>query len=69
MLDFGWSIVKSSMIEDDLTPIRSRADDVKLRQITISNVSFTMEHVNEVKTRLGVVGEISQIRIFKLFLP
>jgi hypothetical protein len=67
MLDFGWSIVKSSMIEDDLTPIRSRADDVKLRQITISNVSFTMEHIKEVKTRLGVVGEISQIRIFKLF--
>ncbi|KEH17312.1 O-acyltransferase (WSD1-like) family protein [Medicago truncatula] len=54
MLDFGWSILKSSMIEDDLTPIRSRADDVKLRQITISNVSFTMEHIKEVKTRLGV---------------
>ncbi|CAI8594134.1 unnamed protein product [Vicia faba] len=54
MMDFGWSIMKSSMIEDDLTPIRSRADDVKLRKITISNVSFTMERIKEVKLRLGV---------------
>lgn len=58
MFDFGWSIAKSSLIEDDLTPIRSRADDVKLRQITISNVSFFMEHIKEIKSRLGVVCEI-----------
>lgn len=54
--DFGWSILKSSLVEDDMTPIRSRADDVKLRQVTISNVSFSMDRIKEVKSRLGVVS-------------
>ncbi|XP_027359447.1 O-acyltransferase WSD1-like [Abrus precatorius] len=52
--DFGWSVLKSSLIEDDQTPIRSRADDFKLRQITISNVSFSLDHIKEVKSKLGV---------------
>ncbi|XP_004516681.1 wax ester synthase/diacylglycerol acyltransferase 4-like [Cicer arietinum] len=52
--DFGWSILKSSLVEDDLTPIRSCADDMKLRHITISSVSFSMNRIKEVKSRLGV---------------
>lgn len=59
--DFGWSIMKSSFVEDDITPIRSCADDVKLRQITISSVSFSMDLIKDVKSTLGVVGQISQI--------
>lgn len=59
--DFGWSILKSSFLQDDQTPIRSRAEDTKLRNITISNVSFSMENIKEVKSKLGVVGDISQL--------
>ncbi|KAJ1412769.1 O-acyltransferase, WSD1, N-terminal [Sesbania bispinosa] len=52
--DFGWSMLKSSFIEDDQTPIRSRAEDINLRRVTISNVSFSMDHIKEVKSKLGV---------------
>ncbi|XP_061364369.1 wax ester synthase/diacylglycerol acyltransferase 4-like [Gastrolobium bilobum] len=52
--DFGWSTLKSSLLEDDQTPIRSRAEDIKLRHVTISNVSFSMDHIKEVKSKLGV---------------
>ncbi|CAL5185770.1 unnamed protein product [Lathyrus oleraceus] len=52
--DFGWSMLKSSLVEDDVTPIRSCADDIKLREITISSVNFSMDRIKEVKSRLGV---------------
>ncbi|KAK7316200.1 hypothetical protein VNO77_35027 [Canavalia gladiata] len=52
--DFGWSLLKSSFVEDDQTPIRSRADDFKLRHVSISNVSFSLDHIKEVKSKLGV---------------
>lgn len=34
ILDFGWSALKSNLVEDDITPIRSCADDFKLRHIS-----------------------------------
>ncbi|XP_024630514.1 O-acyltransferase WSD1 isoform X2 [Medicago truncatula] len=52
--DFGWSMLKSSLVEDDVTPIRSCEDDIKLRKINISSVSFSMDRIKEVKSRLGV---------------
>ncbi|KAK7266775.1 hypothetical protein RIF29_19430 [Crotalaria pallida] len=52
--DFGWSILKSSLVEDDQTPIRSREEDIKLRHVDISSVSFCLDHIKEVKSILGV---------------
>ncbi|XP_020233929.1 O-acyltransferase WSD1 [Cajanus cajan] len=52
--DFGWSLLKSSLIEDDQTPIRSCAEDVKLRQMVISNVTISLDQIKEVKAKLGV---------------
>ncbi|KAK7271784.1 hypothetical protein RJT34_27971 [Clitoria ternatea] len=52
--EFGWSMLKSSFIEDDPTPIRSCAEDIKLRHVTISNVSFSLDHFKEIKSKLGV---------------
>lgn len=63
MSDFGWSILKSSLVEDDQTPIRSGEEDTKLRHVTISNVSFSLDDIKEVKSKLGVVSEISQITL------
>jgi hypothetical protein len=62
--DFGWSMFKSSLVEDDVTPIRSCGDDIELRQINISSVSFSMNCIKEVKSRLGVVCEISLLKFF-----
>jgi len=61
--DFGWSMLKSSLVEDDVTPIRSCEDDIELRKINISSVSFSMDRIKEVKSRLGVVCEISLIKL------
>lgn len=54
-LDFGWSILKGSLIVDDQTPIRSGHKDVGFRPITISNVSLPLDSIKEVKTKLQVV--------------
>ena len=53
--DFGWSVLKSSLVEDDHTPIRSCEEDTKLRHVTISNVTFSLDDIKEVKSILGVV--------------
>lgn len=52
--DLGWGVLKSTMIEDDLTPIRS-GNEAKFRPITISNVSFSLDDIKKVKTMLKVV--------------
>ena len=56
--DFGWSIFKSSLLEDEQTPIRSGDEDRKLRHVTISDVSFFLDHIKEVKSKLGVVSSV-----------
>lgn len=57
--DFGWSLLKSNLIEDDQTPIRSCAEDSKLRHMKISNVTFSLDQIRKLKSKLGVVSEIS----------
>ncbi|QCD93952.1 O-acyltransferase WSD1-like [Vigna unguiculata] len=52
--DFGWSLLKSNFVEDDQTPIRSAAEDTKTRHINISDVTFSLDLVREVKSKLGV---------------
>ncbi|XP_027345758.1 O-acyltransferase WSD1-like [Abrus precatorius] len=52
--DFGWSIVKSSMIEDDQTPIRSGEEGVEFLPSVISNISFSLDHIKKIKSKLGV---------------
>ncbi|KAG4911910.1 hypothetical protein AAZX31_19G040900 [Glycine max] len=52
--EFGWSFLKSKLIEDDQTPIRSCAEDFKTRQMTISDVTFSLDLIKDVKSKLGV---------------
>ncbi|KAL3645458.1 hypothetical protein CASFOL_010638 [Castilleja foliolosa] len=52
--DFGWSLLKSSVVEDDKTPIRSGDDGVEFRPITVSTVSFSIDRVKQVKSNLNV---------------
>ncbi|CAL0299125.1 unnamed protein product [Lupinus luteus] len=52
--DFGWSVLKSSLVEDDETPIRSCEEDINFRHVHISTISFSLDHMKEVKSILGV---------------
>ncbi|KAJ1434526.1 O-acyltransferase, WSD1, N-terminal [Sesbania bispinosa] len=54
VFDFGWSVLKGSLIADDQTPIRSGHLDVGFRPITILNVSLSLDSIKEVKNMLQV---------------
>ncbi|CAJ1956601.1 unnamed protein product [Sphenostylis stenocarpa] len=52
--DFGWSLLKSSLIPDEKTPIRSGHEDVGFRPMRFSNVSLSLDNFEEVKSKLKV---------------
>ncbi|CAL0332903.1 unnamed protein product [Lupinus luteus] len=54
VLDFGWSLLKSTKMVDKETPIRSGNDDVRFQPVTILNVSFSLDSIKEVKDKLRV---------------
>lgn len=55
MLDFGSSVIKAKMIEDDKTPIRSGYEGTKPQHFTLSNISLSLDHIKAIKSNLGVV--------------
>ncbi|KAH7533364.1 hypothetical protein FEM48_Zijuj04G0123000 [Ziziphus jujuba var. spinosa] len=56
--DFGRSILKSNLFEDDQTPIRSGDDRVEFLPITITTVAFSLDKLKLIKSKLGVVLKI-----------
>ncbi|CAK9145433.1 unnamed protein product [Ilex paraguariensis] len=52
--DFGWSILKSSVVEDDRTPIRSGDEGVQFRPVNITTMTFSLDHLKQIKANLGV---------------
>ncbi|KAI5334793.1 hypothetical protein L3X38_024926 [Prunus dulcis] len=52
--DFSWSILKSSFVEDDRTPIRSGEDGVEFRPITLSTLTFSIDEIKLIKNKLQV---------------
>ncbi|KAJ6690853.1 O-ACYLTRANSFERASE WSD1-LIKE [Salix koriyanagi] len=52
--DFGWSLLKSSFVEDSRTPIRSGDEKVQFKPISISTFTFSLDHIKQIKSRLGV---------------
>jgi len=53
--NFGWSLLKSSLIPDEQTPLRSGHEDVGFRPMSIINVSLSLDNIKEVKNKLKVV--------------
>lgn len=53
--DFGWSLLKSSFLQDDRTPIRSGVEGVEFLPINLITMSFSLDQIKEVKVNLGVV--------------
>ncbi|XP_027345757.1 O-acyltransferase WSD1-like [Abrus precatorius] len=52
--DFGSSILKTRVIEDDKTPIRSGYERTESLPFTLSNISLSLDHVKVIKSKLGV---------------
>ncbi|KAL2925995.1 O-acyltransferase WSD1 [Bienertia sinuspersici] len=51
--DFGWSVLKSAVISDDTTPIRSGAEDVEFHPVQISTVEFSLDQIKHIKEEIG----------------
>ncbi|XP_028761698.1 O-acyltransferase WSD1-like [Neltuma alba] len=51
---FGWSLLKSTLVEDDKTPIRSGNRSVELQPAAMFNVKFPMNRIKEMKSKLEV---------------
>ncbi|XP_048232284.1 wax ester synthase/diacylglycerol acyltransferase 4 isoform X2 [Ricinus communis] len=54
MSDFGWSLLKSSLVEDVQSPIRSGEDGVEFKPTTLSTMTFSLDRIKQIKSRLGV---------------
>ncbi|XP_011037140.1 PREDICTED: O-acyltransferase WSD1-like [Populus euphratica] len=52
--DFGWSLLKSSFVEDSRSPIRSGDEEVQFKPIVISTIAFSLDHIKQIKSTLGV---------------
>ncbi|KAM3745261.1 hypothetical protein ACB098_06G112800 [Castanea mollissima] len=52
--DFGFCFLKSTLVEDDRTPIRSGIEGVEHRPIMISNMIFSLDSIKHIKAKLGV---------------
>lgn len=55
VFDFGRSLLRSSLVEDDLTPIRSASDGVEFRPMAITTMAFSLQHIKQIKDKLKVV--------------
>jgi hypothetical protein len=53
--DFGWSFLKSTLVEDDLTPIRSGDEGAGYLPLTLSSMTFSLDRMKYIKAKLGVV--------------
>ncbi|CAL5202805.1 unnamed protein product [Lathyrus oleraceus] len=52
--DFGSSIIKTRIIADDITPIRSGYRGIDSQHIILSDILFSLDQVKEIKSKLGV---------------
>ncbi|KAK8564036.1 hypothetical protein V6N13_005748 [Hibiscus sabdariffa] len=52
--DFGWSLLKSSFVEDDKSLIRSGDPGVEFKPVVISTTTFSLDQIKQIKTKLGV---------------
>lgn len=55
LLDFGWSLMKSTNLEDERTSIRSGDEGVEFRPIDITTMEFSLDHLKVIKSNLKVV--------------
>ncbi|XP_071717664.1 wax ester synthase/diacylglycerol acyltransferase 4-like [Rutidosis leptorrhynchoides] len=54
VLDFGWSVLKTSILKDSQTPIRSGKEGVEFRPIDIMTMTFSLDQIKKIKCSLQV---------------
>ncbi|XP_047939593.1 wax ester synthase/diacylglycerol acyltransferase 4-like [Salvia hispanica] len=54
VVDFGWSLLKSSVLEDHKSPVRSGEEGVEFRPITITTLTFSLDQIRQIKASLHV---------------
>ncbi|KAK7404997.1 hypothetical protein VNO78_06110 [Psophocarpus tetragonolobus] len=58
--DFGSSLVKTRMIVDDKTPIRSGYEGTESTPFTLSNISLSLDHIKAIKSKLRVIDYMAR---------
>ncbi|XP_038887587.1 O-acyltransferase WSD1-like isoform X2 [Benincasa hispida] len=54
LLNFGWSIMKNTIVEDDPTPIKPERDSMQLvKPIAISTITFPLDQIKQIKDKLN----------------
>ncbi|TXG55134.1 hypothetical protein EZV62_020390 [Acer yangbiense] len=51
--DFCWSVMKSSFLEDDQSPIRSGDVGIEFRPITTATITFNLDQIKQIRTNIG----------------
>ncbi|XP_038681494.1 O-acyltransferase WSD1-like [Tripterygium wilfordii] len=51
--DFCGGVLMSTIMEDDRTPIRSKAHDVEFQPMTTLTMTFSLDQVKQIKSKLG----------------
>ncbi|KAI3948612.1 hypothetical protein MKW92_011232 [Papaver armeniacum] len=63
--DFTWSLFKSNVLEDHVSPIRSGKEGVEFRPVSISTITFSLDQVKEIKAKLG--GTVNDVIVGIIF--
>ncbi|RZC92125.1 hypothetical protein C5167_028014 [Papaver somniferum] len=63
--DFTWSLAKSSVWEDDVTPIRSGTSGAEFKPVSITTVTFSLDRIKQIKAKLG--GTITDVIVSIVF--
>ncbi|KAI3891015.1 hypothetical protein MKW98_007320 [Papaver atlanticum] len=64
-VDFTWSLAKSSIWEDDVTPIRSGTFGAEFKPVSITTVTFSLDRIKQIKAKLG--GTITDVIVSIIF--
>jgi hypothetical protein len=62
--DFLGSLMKSSLVEDEMSPIRSGDIGIEFRPIAPASMTFSLGQIEQIKATLGVVSLLN----FKYYL-
>ncbi|KAL7587197.1 hypothetical protein Lser_V15G40516 [Lactuca serriola] len=54
VMDFGWSIIKSSFLEDRQSPIHSGNKGGEFNRINITTITFSLDQIKQIKSCLHV---------------
>ncbi|OUZ99816.1 O-acyltransferase [Macleaya cordata] len=62
---FAWSVLQSTLLEDDQTVIRSGTPGVEFMPIDVTSVAFSLDHIRQVKSKVG--GTVNDVVVGIVF--